>query len=136
MIWYIRAAVAFGLLVIGWQVAGWRSRALEADRLETEVEALQARRAADIALVKATQKARAEAEARELDAQEESRRQKDALIIRSDRIVEPDCAFGPDSIRLLNSAGGHAPVLPGGSGDPDGTGTAARTADAATSIAD
>jgi hypothetical protein len=136
VIWYIRVALALGLLLIGWQVAGWRSRAIEADQLQLEVEALKARREADIALVKATQIARAEAEARELDAQEESRRRKDDLVALSNGIVEPDCSFGPDSIRLLNSAGGHAPVLPGGSGDPDGTGTASRSANATPAVPD
>jgi hypothetical protein len=100
--------VAAALLTFaGWQVATWRSRALEADRLEAlnanlaaaMAAAVDARRAADQARVEdaaAGDQREAELEARIRDLQE-------GLDLKP----RPECDFPPEVAGTLNRAMGH-----------------------------
>lgn len=95
------------LLLAGWQVASWRGRALEADRLEAlnagmaaalKAEA-DARRAADRARAEDT----AEGEQREAELKARIRDLQEGLDLKP----RPECDFPPEVASTLNRAMGH-----------------------------
>lgn len=95
------------LLWAGFQVASWRSRALEADRLEalnaSMAQALKAeadaRRAADRARAEDT----AEGEQREAELEARIRDLQEGLDLKP----RPECDFPPEVASTLNRAMGH-----------------------------
>lgn len=104
-----RAAIyglaAAGLIIAGWTANGWRTEAREARMLKSEAAAERAAR-------RASDEARAIAEAQLLDMQESVQIEVREVVKRVPVVVNnsPDCALGLDALRLLNQARGHDPL--------------------------
>jgi len=95
------------LLLAGWQVASWRGRALEADRLEALNAGMAAAMQAEADARRAADQARAadaaEGDKREAELEARIRDLQEGLDIQP----RPECDFPPEVAGTLNRAMGH-----------------------------
>ena len=95
------------LLMTGWQVASWRGRALEADRLEALNAGMAAALKAEVEARRAADRARAtdaaEGDQREAKLEARIRDLQEGLDLKP----RPECDFPPEVASTLNRAMGH-----------------------------